>query len=95
MFGVDLRRWTRPGARQGAPRRARLYVRADCGLCREAHALTAPFERAGRVQLELVNIDGDEQLFRRYCLSIPVLEIEGGKTLEWPFTRSDLRRNLR
>jgi hypothetical protein len=42
-----------------------------------------------------VDITSDPQLFRRYCFSIPVLEIEGGAELEWPFDRSALSRALR
>jgi hypothetical protein len=79
----------------GAPRvRARLFLKADCGLCEEAIALLRPFERRGHLALELVDIAANPELFRRYCFAIPVLAIEGGPTLEWPFDRAALRKVL-
>ena len=81
-------------AERPAPTRARLFVKQPCGLCEEAIALLRPFERHGRLALELVDITADPELFRRYCFSIPVLEIEGGAVLEWPFDRSALRGAL-
>jgi hypothetical protein len=83
------------GARRPRPLAARLYVRPRCGLCEEAAVLLQPFERAGRLQIEPVDITRDEGLFRRYCFTIPVLELEGGPALEWPFDRRQVARSLR
>lgn len=85
----------RPGASRGPAVRARLYVGPRCGLCREALRILAPFERRGRLAVETVNIELDPELFRRYCLSIPVLELEGGRLLDWPFDRADVDGALR
>jgi glutaredoxin-like protein DUF836 len=80
---------------RGRPlRRARLFRRPGCGLCDEALRLLTPQVRSGRLTVESVDIEADPALFQRYCLSIPVLEIEGGPTLEWPFDQTDLRRAL-
>lgn len=76
------------------PRAARLFRRAECGLCDEALALLRPHLRSRRLVLEEVDIESDPALLRRYCLSIPVLAIEDGPTLSWPFDRHDLRRAL-
>ena len=79
----------------GAPTaRARLFLKEDCGLCEEAIALLRPFQHRGRLALELIDISADPDLFRRYCFAIPVLSIEGGPTLEWPFDRAALRKVL-
>ena len=82
-------------AEHTAPIAARLFVKHPCGLCAEALAVLRPFEQRGRLALELVDITSDPELFRRYCLSIPVLEIEGGAVLEWPFDQPALDRALR
>ena len=86
------RRWRPVRAR---PARARLYLRAECELCEQARGLLREFEQAGRLDLRLVAIDHDPSLQRRYGITIPVLEIEGGPYLEWPFNRSEVRRALR
>jgi glutaredoxin len=88
-----LQRWRRPAG--GGTVYARLYVRADCLLCEEAQALLHEFERAGRLDLRLVDIDDDAALQRRYGITIPVLEIDDGPCLEWPFGPADLSRALR
>ena len=77
------------------PRRARLFVTTECGLCTEALALLRPLEHRGLLGLELVDISTDRDLFRRYGLEIPVLEVEGGPTLRWPFDQRLVRRSLR
>ena len=77
-----------------APTAARLFLRQSCGLCEEALAVVRPFAQRGRLALELVDIAADPDLFRRYCFSIPVLEIEDGPVLEWPFDGAALRRAL-
>ena len=81
-------------SRPTIPRTARLFRRAECGLCDEALALLGPHLRSGRLVLEEVDIESDPALLRRYFLSIPVLAIEDGPTLSWPFDRHDLRRAL-
>lgn len=75
--------------------RARLYVGRECGLCEHARLLLAPFERRGRIAVELVDVATDSDLFRRYGLEIPVLEIENGPVFRWPFDAGMLRRMLR
>jgi hypothetical protein len=85
--------WWRPV--RARPVRARLYLRAECELCEQAQALLREFEQAGRLDLRVVAIDHDPALQRRYGITIPVLEIEGGPCLEWPFDRSEVRRALR
>ena len=83
------------GTSSGPPIRARLFVGERCGLCEQARELMEPFERRGRVVVELVDIASDAGLFRAHCFSIPVLEYgEDPTNLAWPFNRADLRRVL-
>lgn len=94
MLRKLIQLWRRAATRQ-APRLVRLYRKADCGLCERALAVLAPLTRTGRVRLEQVDIGRDPELLRRYALAIPVLEIDGGPVLEWPFERQDIERALR
>jgi len=89
--GALRRRWR---AVRAGPTRARLYVRGECELCERARELLREFVQARRLDLQLVDIDDDPALQRRYGITIPVLDIDGGACLEWPFERSDVRRAL-
>ena len=75
--------------------RARLYVKDNCELCDSARDLLRPLERSERLKVEIVDIATDRDLLLRYGFSIPVLEIDGGPRLYWPFDQSDLKRALR
>lgn len=50
----------------------RLYSRPECHLCDELAVALDPIIR-GRARLEIVNIDDDLALKKRYGLRIPVL----------------------
>ncbi|MDQ3573225.1 MAG: glutaredoxin family protein [Actinomycetota bacterium] len=55
-----------------------LYARPDCHLCDEARAMIRPLVRAaGDIDLRVVDIEGDDALFRKYLERIPVIELEG------------------
>lgn len=61
----------------GSALRVTLYERKGCHLCEVAliqlRALTMMFP----FQIDRVNIEGDEELERRFMLEIPVIEING------------------
>lgn len=50
----------------------RLFSRPDCHLCDELAVALHPIIR-GRARLEIVNVDDDLTLKKRYGLRIPVL----------------------
>lgn len=81
-------------ARPVGPPRALLYIGQQCGLCQEADALVRQFELSGRLCVSRVDIASSDDLFKRYCLSIPVLKIEGQPQLAWPFDRAAVTRAL-
>ena len=59
------------GPRASARLHVRLYTRAGCHLCDEAlHVL-----RDHRLDVELVDVDGDPKLVERYGEVVPVVEI--------------------
>jgi len=71
-----------------------LYVARGCGLCRDAAVAVESVCEALGVSYELVSIDGDEELERRYRVSLPVLEIDGVRRFEFFVEPYDLRAAL-
>ena len=54
-----------------------LYVTTNCHLCSVARSLLVAVQRTIPFNFRTVNIDGDEELERRFALEVPVVEIEG------------------
>lgn len=71
----------------------RLYTRQRCGLCRRAEHLVAA--EAGDVRLELIDVDTDDDLVRRYGIRVPVLEIDGVEVAAYELGPGDVRRAVR
>jgi hypothetical protein len=69
-------------------------MKPDCGLCERAAAVLRPFD-GKQLSLNQVNIETDPKVFRQFFLSIPVLELESGARLAWPFSKADVKRLLR
>jgi glutaredoxin len=67
-----------------------LYTRQGCHLCEEAEAILV---RHG-LQPELVNIDADEQLRKRYNECVPVVTIAGKERFRGRINEVLLRRIL-
>ena len=61
----------------------RLFSRPGCHLCEELAAALEPMIR-GRAQLQIVNIDDDLTLKKRYGLRIPVLVGESQELSAYP-----------
>jgi hypothetical protein len=81
------------GAR-AAPVPMILYTRPGCGLCVE---MKAEIERARLERpytLTEVDIDGDEELVRRYGESIPVLTIAGKLAFKGRLSAAELRKKF-
>jgi hypothetical protein len=60
---------------RGNALRVRLYEKADCGLCAEAHGALTRLRTRMALEIERVDILLDPVLFERYALRIPVLEV--------------------
>jgi glutaredoxin len=66
-----------------------LYTRVGCHLCEEAErVLAAPFD------LELVDIDRDPELARRYGVRVPVVAVDGEELFEYEVPVDLLRARL-
>ncbi len=54
-----------------------LYTRRGCGLCEQARHVLERARKRARFRLEVVDIDRDEQLRKRYGDDVPVIAING------------------
>lgn len=70
-----------------------VYTRQGCGLCRRAEELVA--REARRHEIELVDVDTDPELQRRYNLRVPVVAVDGVEVAELVVEPGQVRRALR
>jgi glutaredoxin len=54
-----------------------LYSRAGCHLCEVMQEELQPYMEQYRLSLQIVDIDSDDDLLRRYAVKIPVLVLDG------------------
>ena len=95
-------RWLTGGCREADPSDAVrylngnmvmvLYTRRGCHLCESAEDMLAAHVRAGRV--EIVDVDGESDLQRRYGTRVPVLAVDGAVVMEGRFDEPELARLL-
>ena len=67
-----------------------LYTRRGCHLCDDAYALL----RKNGLDAELVDIDADQELVRRYNTCVPVVVIDGKERFRGRVNEVLLRRIL-
>jgi glutaredoxin len=68
-----------------------LYGRPDCHLCDDARAVLT---RIG-VDFTEIDIDSDDDLFKRYLERIPVVVLDGEELYDFFVDEADLRSRLR
>jgi hypothetical protein len=79
-----------------SPSRWVLLVRPDCGLCETFEQELSRLARTEAVPpIELVDVDSDPELARRYGLDIPVLLWDGVVVCRHQLDQDELRRLLR
>ena len=70
--------------------------RDGCGLCEE---MIADLQKLGRSlalpPVEIVDVDADAELQRRYGVQVPVLLLDGTKVCHFRLDEDELRRLLR
>lgn len=79
--------------RRGPRREVVVYTRAGCGLCAAAEQLVAREARGHDVRH--VDVDGDEQLQRRYGVRVPVITVDGVEVAELQVSPGEVRAGLR
>ena len=56
-----------------------IYSRINCHLCEEAAEIVREILEEISFELEVIYIDGDQELERLYCEEVPVTLINGAK----------------
>ena len=77
-----------------------VYTRAGCGLCVAAEQLVASEIRrrppwSPRAAVQIVDVDHDGELVRRYGVRVPVVVVDGHEVAELEVTREQVRSALR
>lgn len=73
-------------------REVTLYTRAGCHLCEEAEAALATLDVPHT--LRTVDIESDDELFKRYLERIPVVAVDGEELFDFVVDVPELRRKL-
>jgi glutaredoxin len=74
--------------------RVTLYTRVGCLLCEEAERVLQEEQAATPFQLDLVDIDRDPELARRYGVRVPVVAVDGVELSEYEVPVDLLRARL-
>jgi glutaredoxin len=71
-----------------------LYTRAGCHLCEEAERVLRTEQSVTPFRLELVDIDRDPELVRRYGVRVPVVALDGEDLFDYEVPVDLLRARL-
>ncbi len=71
-----------------------LYGRPGCHLCDEARELLQRLRAEAPFELREIDIERDDELFKRYLERIPVVSLNGEELFELFVDESALRRRL-
>jgi glutaredoxin len=71
-----------------------LYTRVGCHLCEEAERVLRAEQATAGFGLELVDIDRDPELRRRYGVRVPVVALDGEDLFEYEVPLDLLRARL-
>jgi glutaredoxin len=71
-----------------------LYTRVGCHLCEEAERVLRAERAAVPFRLDLVDVDRDPDLARRYGLRVPVVAVDGVDLFEYEVPADLLRARL-
>ena len=71
-----------------------LYTRVGCHLCEEAERVLQRERAATPFRLDLVDVDRDPELARRYGVRVPVVAVDGVELFEYEVPVDLLRARL-
>jgi len=71
-----------------------LYTRIGCHLCEEAERVLRQEQAVTPFRLELVDVDRDPELVRRYGVRVPVVAVDGEDLFEYEAPADLLRTRL-
>jgi glutaredoxin len=75
-------------------RRVTVYHAADCSLCLRALEVVEELRRETGFDLEVIDIEGDDELEARYRELLPVVEIDGERAFTYFVDADALRARL-
>jgi glutaredoxin len=76
-------------------RQVTLYTRAGCHLCENAEAVLHSVRAQVPFALDVVDVDGDPELARRYGVRVPVVAIDGLDKFDYEVPPDLLEQALR
>jgi len=71
-----------------------LYGKPGCHLCDDVRTVLLSVQPKYRFELHEVDIMGDEDLFNRYCIDIPVVTIDGEDFCQYKIDVNKLEKKL-
>ena len=71
-----------------------LYGRPGCHLCGDAREALARVRAQAPFELREIDIEADDELFKRYLERIPVVCLDGEELFEFHVDEAALRRHL-
>ena len=71
-----------------------LYGRPGCHLCDDARAVLERVRATHPFRLQEIDIEADDELFKRYLERIPVVAIDGEERFEYFVEDEALKRTL-
>ncbi len=74
--------------------RVTLYVADGCHLCEDAQTVLEGLRNELAFELQVVRIDGDDELEREYRVLLPVVEIDGARAFTFEVDPVELRERL-
>ena len=75
-------------------RRVTVYTRVGCHLCEEAERVLRQEQAVTPFHLDLVDVDADPELVRRYGVRVPVVAVNGRDLFEYEVPADLLRAHL-
>lgn len=72
----------------------RLFGKPGCHLCEDAEVILARVSQSQPFTVQHINIESSPALFEEYRYRIPVIEVVGGPSLDWPTTPDRVRRAI-
>jgi glutaredoxin len=73
-------------------RKLTLYSRKDCCLCDDMKSVIAEVAAKIPIEVEVVDVDGSDELREKFGNKVPVLFIDGRKAFKYRVTAKDLQR---
>jgi hypothetical protein len=71
-----------------------LYGRPGCSLCDQAEAMLRRISHTVPLTIQLVNVEADDELLRRYMFEIPVVTVAGNEIARAPVYETRLEDAL-